>query len=138
MPDDLPKSAPETAFPTLPAEPLIELARQAEDLARAALAPATRRAYQASWDAFDTWCRAQGLESLPAPPEALCLYLAWLAPQKSVWTVGVALAAVALAHRRRPAGTLPGPGPSVRRRGSGRGRKPTRRWKVLTPLAQEC
>jgi site-specific recombinase XerD len=99
MSDDLPKSAPGTAFSILPAEPLRSLADQAEDLARAALSPATRRAYQTFWGAFDTWCRAQGLESLPAAPETLCLYLAWLAPQKSVRTVGVVLAAVALAHR---------------------------------------
>jgi site-specific recombinase XerD len=99
MPDDLPKSAPRTAFSILPAASLRDLAGQAEDLARAALSPATRRAYETSWGAFDAWCRAQGLESLPAAPEALSLYLAWLAPQKSIRTVGKVLAAVALAHR---------------------------------------
>jgi integrase len=98
------KSAPLIAFPdpedaSLPAVPLEDLARAAEDLARASLSPATRRAYQAAWDAFASWCSQNALDALPAAPETLSLYLAFLAPQKGVRTIGKALAAIALAHR---------------------------------------
>ncbi len=79
--------------------PLQNLAQRAEDLARASLSPATRKAYQAAWTAFETWCRDNGLPALPAAPETLALYLAKLAPEKGVRTVNKALAAIALAHR---------------------------------------
>jgi site-specific recombinase XerD len=103
MPDNPGKPAPLIAFsdPTaaLPAVPLEDLAQAAEDLARASLSPATRRAYQAAWTAFETWCHANALPALPAAPETLALYVAWLAPQKGVRTIGKALAAITLAHR---------------------------------------
>ena len=85
--------------PQGPVAPLQDLARAAEDLARASLSQATRKAYQAAWTAFETWCKEHGLASLPAEPETLCLYLAKLAPERGVRTVNKALAAIALAHR---------------------------------------
>ncbi len=86
--------------PISPASPaLADLADQAEGLARASLAPSTLRAYRAAWRAFGAWCEVQGLRELPASPGTLVLYLAHLAPRRSVRTVTKALSAVALAHR---------------------------------------
>src|SRR5438045_3403656 len=46
--------------------PLDVLGEQARAYVDQAHAPNTRRAYRADWLAFDGWCRARGLDPLPA------------------------------------------------------------------------
>jgi integrase len=66
----------------------------------------TRRAYESDLAHFRTWCRARGIASLPASPEALYLYLMDLVAEGNaagyaVATVERRLAAIGAAHRRR-------------------------------------
>lgn len=80
--------------------------------ARAALSPATERAYAGQWCMWLTWCRVTGNTALPATPEAIADWLADRATQgqaygrranagrtgQSLATLRVAVAAVRLAH----------------------------------------
>jgi integrase len=51
----------------------------------AAKAKSTLRAYESDWRDFAAWCQANGLDSLPATPSTVALYLASLAsPQEGV------------------------------------------------------
>ncbi len=85
---------------TLPGVLRVEIERAA-DYARAARAPSTRRAYQSDWDIFAAWCDARGLESLPATPATVAVFLAAEADAglKSA-TVGRRLAAIGHHHRQ--------------------------------------
>jgi len=68
--------------------------------AEAEKATATRRAYQADAEVWSAWCRARGLESLPAAPEALAAFLASEADAgKSASTITRRLAAIGYAHK---------------------------------------
>jgi site-specific recombinase XerD len=51
------------------------LADTARGYAASAKAPATVRAYRSDWRAFTGWCAAHRLDSLPAAPETVALYL---------------------------------------------------------------
>ena len=51
------------------------LEERADFFAGASLSAATRRAYQADWNAFQAFCTAHSLEALPASPETICLFL---------------------------------------------------------------
>jgi site-specific recombinase XerD len=95
----LPAVPPGRATPAdlLPA-PEIAATRRFLDQARA---DSTRHKYARDWAAFAAWCRERGLDSLPAHPEALAVYLAagaerGLAPP----TLTRKLAAIGYAHRR--------------------------------------
>lgn len=84
--------------------------RALEDVAQAlqahVLSPATKRAYASGWKTFELFCRTHGLESLPAHPETVRWFVAWLAaqidehhlPRYSVSTIRQKLAAVADRH----------------------------------------
>jgi integrase len=72
---------------------------QARAFYEAADSPNTRRAYQQGWAHFSAWCAARGLESLPAAPQALALYLTDHAGRLKVATLQQRLAAVARRHR---------------------------------------
>jgi integrase len=52
---------------SLPAE-IAELAERAKAYAEAAKSAATRKAYDSDWRHFEAWCRARGIESMPAHP----------------------------------------------------------------------
>lgn len=52
------------------------LAGTAAELGRAAKSDNTRRAYDADWRSFRSWCAAHQLESLPAAPATVGLYIA--------------------------------------------------------------
>jgi len=79
---------------------LVELVEQAAGYAAAAKANATRRAYAADWASFVRWCEASGVESLPASPSSVAVYLAHLAEQgRAVASIGRALVAISQAHR---------------------------------------
>jgi integrase len=76
---------------------LVESARSYASEARSS---ATRRAYRADWQAWSSWCAAQGACALPAAPEALACYLAELADAgRRPSTIGRALAGISEAHR---------------------------------------
>jgi len=60
---------------TLPAH-LEQAAQQVENLIAESVAPATRRAYASDWRIFTAWCEAHGLESLPAIPATVAMFLA--------------------------------------------------------------
>jgi site-specific recombinase XerD len=72
----------------------------------ASRATSTRRAYQADWDRFCSWCRTREAPALPASPELVALYLSVLADRAlAPPSIARALAAIAYAHRR--AGEVP-------------------------------
>jgi site-specific recombinase XerD len=85
--------------PALPAE-LTATLELAADFARASKAPATRAAYESDFRIFDSWCRARGLNALPASAESLCAFLADEASAgRRTSTLGRRLAAVRHFHR---------------------------------------
>ncbi|MBN9508403.1 MAG: tyrosine-type recombinase/integrase [Alphaproteobacteria bacterium] len=84
----------------LPAAPdRLPLSEAAASYARAALAPATRRAYRSHLRAWEAWCRTRDLPPLPAPPPLVANHLAELAGRRSVSTLSCRLAAIIRAHR---------------------------------------
>jgi integrase len=87
------------AAPLGPAADLVEAAERARAFAGAARAPNTSKAYAARWRLFVAWCSAHGLAPLPAPPEAVALYLADLAARVKPSTLELTLTAIAQAHR---------------------------------------
>jgi integrase len=73
---------------------------EARGYADQAMSPATRRAYQADWHSFTTWCSSVGAASLPALPATVGAYMADQAKRGfAVATITRHLAAVATAHR---------------------------------------
>ncbi len=72
------------------AEFLAELARAVDrDLATPDHAPSTERAYAHDWDDFSLFCRRHSLESLPAAPQTLALYLKALETRASRSPAGI-------------------------------------------------
>src|SRR5208282_6816789 len=63
---------PLTAQPTV----LDDLIRKANDLIHSAKADSTRKAYRSDWRAFESWCQAHNLPSLPSTPQTVALYIA--------------------------------------------------------------
>ena len=61
-------------------------------------APNTWKAYQADLRDFATWCKAYNLASLPATPETVAAYLAYLAPYCKVSTIQRRLSAISQRH----------------------------------------
>jgi integrase len=78
---------------------LAELRRQ---LASATHAEATVRAYRSDWTHFESFCRANGMTSLPADPEDVAIYCtaALVDERLRIPTVERRLAAIADMHRR--------------------------------------
>jgi integrase len=74
-------------------------ADRAQAYARAAKAPATRRAYASDWRDFQAWCQAAGLAALPAEPRTVALYIAALAETHKPATISRRMAAIAAAHK---------------------------------------
>ena len=85
--------------------PLVPLADQARDYARAPKAANTLRAYRADWRHFAAWCERHGRSALPAAPETVALYLAELGGQRKTATIGRRLTAIAQAHKAADHGT---------------------------------
>ena len=72
----------------------------ASDFARASKAKATQQAYSSDFRIFDSWCRARGLNALPAAPSAVCAFLAAQAGLgKRASTLGRRLAAIGYFHK---------------------------------------
>ena len=73
-------------------------ARRYADASRAA---STQRAYASDWRRFSAWCLARGLETLPADPRVVAVFLSAEADAGSApLTVGRRLAAIGWMHRR--------------------------------------
>jgi site-specific recombinase XerD len=82
----------------LPTE-LGTLIERAASYANRARAKNTARAYEADWRDFRTWCADHSLESLPALPTTVGVYLADLAQRAKVATLSRRLIAITAAHR---------------------------------------
>ena len=76
----------------------IATARRYADASRAA---STQRAYASDWRRFSAWCLARQLETLPADPRVVAVFLAAEAELGSApLTIGRRLAAIGWMHRR--------------------------------------
>lgn len=75
--------------------------------AEGAKAANTIRAYRADWEAFGQWADRKGLQTLPATPPTLRLYVSELAQTAKASTIARRLSAIAHVHRRagRPSPT---------------------------------
>jgi integrase len=85
---------------------LYETAQAAAAFMAKAKAASTNRAYDADWRHFAAWCRENGLESLPATPSTVALYLTSLTlpragekPRKAA-TITRRLTSINTAHKR--------------------------------------
>src|SRR5688572_29908024 len=77
MPIDLVPPA-EAAPLSAPAAPLVAASSPsaaAQDYAAKSRAKNTKRAYKADWADFTAWCVVRGLDSLPATPTTVGVYL---------------------------------------------------------------
>jgi len=94
-------SAPaEAPDPELAAFEGAELAA-ARGYADASRAASTRRAYASDWRRFSAWCFARGLETLPADPRVVAVFLSAEATLGAApLTIGRRLAAIGWMHRR--------------------------------------
>ena len=83
----------------LPAE-IAELAERAKAYAHHAKAENTRKAYEGDWRHFEAWCRARGIEAMPAHPiGAVLAYLTAHAATHKVATLQRRLVAIRECHR---------------------------------------
>jgi site-specific recombinase XerD len=78
---------------------LSRLADQARDYASQARAANTVKAYRSDWAHFEAWSATNGLQALPASPQAVALYLADLAATLKVSSLRRRLVAISQAHR---------------------------------------
>ena len=78
---------------------LHENSERAKAYARSARGSATQRAYASDWRDFEGFNRRNGLETLPATPQAVALYITALAGVKSVATIRRRLVAIAQIHK---------------------------------------
>ncbi|MFF1880304.1 hypothetical protein ACFVVC_02380 [Pseudarthrobacter sp. NPDC058196] len=99
--------------PTVPPEPEVDdELRELEEISRSleghTLSAATRRAYATAWRMFEDFCSGHGLEALPAHPETVRWYVAWMStqinddglPRFSVATIRQRLAGIGERHLR--------------------------------------
>jgi integrase len=73
----------------------------AAELIREAVPENTALAYQSRWRSFGAWCREQGRVALPATPQTVAAYLAFLAVDRGLkaTTADAHLTAIRAAHR---------------------------------------
>src|SRR5437763_14847639 len=78
---------------------VVRLSESARGYERHAKAPRTLKAYQSDWRHFQDFCRGGGFQALPATPETVALYLAWMADEgHKPATMSRRLAALSKAH----------------------------------------
>lgn len=100
LPDEVPRQLSLVPAARATAATVAPLIKSAQSYVAAAKSARTRAAYRSNWQAFDGWCARHGLNSLPAAPETVALYLAARADEgRKVATIQLALAAIAEAHR---------------------------------------
>ena len=86
------------------------LAQGARETISRAWSPHTHRAYAGAWRRFEQWTARRGLESMPALPATLLLYLQDLEEQGlTPSTIRTAVSAVSAAHRAAGAGSIQNP-----------------------------
>jgi site-specific recombinase XerD len=78
---------------------LAQVADDARDYAAHAKAPNTLKAYRIDWADFSEWCALHRLESLPAAPQTVALYLSDLARTHKVSTLYRRLSGISQAHQ---------------------------------------
>lgn len=79
---------------------LVEVASRAKEYMGKAKAANTVKAYRSDWKHFTTWCAEQGLESLPATPQTVALYLTALAEAgRKASTLQRRLSSISQAHQ---------------------------------------
>jgi hypothetical protein len=76
-----------------------ELAEKPRLYAKSAKAPSTMRAYTSDWLKFKNWCHLHQLQSLPASPETVALYVADIASNHAVATITRRLCSITARHR---------------------------------------
>jgi site-specific recombinase XerD len=88
--------------------PLAELAERARSYARSSKAANTLRAYESDLRHFGSWSAARALETFPAAPDTVALYLVDHAGRLAVSTLRRRLAAISEAHQaaRHPNPTI--------------------------------
>ena len=60
----------------------------------------TIRAYRSDWEDFGRWCEANGVQALPAAPEAVCAYLSsMVTASKKYSTIARRVASISKAHQ---------------------------------------
>ena len=98
LPPSPPPRLPDRALEPVIAVEDVATARRYADASRAA---STQRAYQSDWRRFSSWCAARSLDTLPADPRVVAVFLAAEAEAGSApLTVGRRLAAIGWMHRR--------------------------------------
>jgi hypothetical protein len=75
------------------------VAEDARDFAAHAKAANTLKAYRMDWAHFSQWCALHCLESLPAEPQTVALYLSDLASTYKVSTLYRRLSSISQAHQ---------------------------------------
>ena len=78
---------------------LQDLGRQARDVLAASTAASTARAYRSDWRHFSAWCDELGLESLPAAPDTVVLYLTALKETHKPATLTRRMASISVNHQ---------------------------------------
>jgi len=76
-----------------------ELIDRAKDLGRASKSSSTRTAYASDWRDFTGWCTAHALQSLPATPQTVALYVTDLGGRAAVATVCRRLVTISVTHK---------------------------------------
>lgn len=88
-------------LPEVPLALTVDEVTTARRYADASRAPSTQRAYASDWRRFSAWCFARGLETLPADPRVVAVFLSAEADAGAApLTVGRRLAAIGWMHRR--------------------------------------
>jgi integrase len=88
-----------------PGDALYATAQSAGEYIQASKAVATRRAYDSDWRHFDAWCTRHTLVALPATPQTVALYIAYLAkpadgePPRKAATISRRLTAINTVHK---------------------------------------
>ena len=78
---------------------LQDLRRQARDVLAASTAASTAEAYRSDWRHFSAWCDERGLQSLPAAPDTVVLYLTALKETHKPATLTRRAASVSVNHQ---------------------------------------
>ncbi len=95
-----------------------EAVARAKAFLRASKAESTLRGYRSDWSHFSAWCASNGVESLPAAPDAVGVYLSSLADQLKAGSLQRRVNAISQAHQ---AAGLPSPSHTAIVRGIMRG-----------------
>lgn len=77
-----------------------ELIKKTLDYEKASLSSNTLRSYKSMWKKFETWCRFNNLDFLPASVETVALYISSLGGSVSFSTLDSTLAAIESMHEK--------------------------------------